>query len=836
MKYYKLLLTVALGMATVSSFASPAKRNPIEVQQPDGTILTVLLQGDEYQHFYTTTDNLPIRKCEDGYFRYMENSNRTVGNVIARNITERSNADKSYLASLPTQEIRSVLVKQNAKNRVANKRGLRSQVPQYAKSEEPVHGLIILVAFKDQGFSSVGTNEAFTEMMNAEGYSKNRAIGSARDYFISQSNGKFKPIFDVVGPVTLTRNMAYYGGNDYNDNDIRPEEMIVDACQAADKLGVDFSRYDLNNDGEIDLVYVIYAGYSEAAGADANTIWPHAWAVYDGAQKTATVDGLLINNYACSSELDGTDGLELDGIGTFCHEYSHTLGLPDFYNTEDSYDFTMDAWSIMDYGCYNNDGKVPLGYSAYEREYVGWMTIEDLGDTPQSIRLENLADSQKAYKIVSDRNANEYFVFENRQQTGWDAYMEASGLMITAVAYDQTAWDNNDLNNGYKKRMYVVAADNSYSSRTLYGDLYPYAGNNTFTKTSRPASTTYSGYTLDRPVTEITHKDGIITFDYMGGASAFPTPVATAATDIKSASFTANWNAVEGATSYTLQVDKVNKNLQVVFSENFDLFTKHESTNISSTLDTYTQTKGWGGQNVFCYSTECKLGSKSNDGNLVTPAIDLSGNNGAFTVSFDARSFGTDNSSVVVYLWGNADAEQIVPLESTNTTISLNFTGGTSNSQIVIEGESRIIIDNLAISSAAASSGDNDPNTYPLIFTDITGTSYTVSGLAEGNDYLYKVKAVGAEGESSFSNTITVSLSNNNSAVEKIGSETRIYGMNGNQIAIHCERPSEVTVYSITGAQILRQQIGAGFNAIAMNVPGMYIVKCGDTITKVRVK
>lgn len=189
----------------------------------------------------------------------------------------------------------------------------------------------------------------------------------------------------------------------------------------------------------------------------------------------------------------------------------------------------------------------------------------------------------------------------------------------------------------------------------------------------------------------------------------------------------------------------------------------------------------------------------------------------------------------MVYLWGNADAEQIVPLESTNTTISLNFTGGTSNSQIVIEGESRIIIDNLAISSATASSGDNDPNTYPLIFTDITGTSYTVSGLAEGNDYLYKVKAVGAEGESSFSNTITVSLSNN-SAVEKIGSETRIYSMNGNQIAIHCEKPSEVTVYSITGAQILRQQIGAGFNAIAMNVPGMYIVKCGDTITKVRVK
>ena len=123
-----------------------------------------------------------------------------------------------------------------------------------------------------------------------------------------------------------------------------------------------------------------------------------------------------------------------------------------------------------------------------------------------------------------------------------------------------------------------------------------------------------------------------------------------------------------------------------------------------------------------------------------------------------------------------------------------------------------------------------------MIFTDITGTSYTVSGLAEGNDYLYKVKAVGAEGESSFSNTITVSLSNNNSAVEKIGSETRIYGMNGNQIAIHCEKPSEVTVYSITGAQILHQQIGAGFNAIAMNVQGMYIVKCGDTITKVRVK
>lgn len=169
-------------------------------------------------------------------------------------------------------------------------------------------------------------------MMNKEGYDYMGAIGSARDYFISQSGGLFQPTFDVVGPITLDNTMAYYGANDYSGQDVRPDEMVIDACKKAESM-VDFTIYDRDNDGFVDLVYVIYAGYGESSDIDGSledAIWPHAWYIYQGAQKRVSVDGKYLDAYACSAELLGNSGTTRDGIGTFCHEYSHTLGLPDF--------------------------------------------------------------------------------------------------------------------------------------------------------------------------------------------------------------------------------------------------------------------------------------------------------------------------------------------------------------------------------------------------------------------------------------------------------------------------------------------------------------------------
>jgi M6 family metalloprotease-like protein len=194
-----------------------------------------------------------------------------------------------------------------------------------------------------------------------------KSSGSARQYFHDTSWGQYNPQFDVVGPYTLSQSYAYYGKN----NDANVGEMIRDACKMADEDGVDFTQYDNDNDGKVDFVYVLYAGYGEADGGPANTVWPHNYDLrYTGV--TCNVDGKTVRNYACSNEISYYSKL-YNGIGTFCHEFSHVLGLPDLYETNQTPKglHTLLDWDILDYGPYNNDGNTPPAYSAYERFYMG---------------------------------------------------------------------------------------------------------------------------------------------------------------------------------------------------------------------------------------------------------------------------------------------------------------------------------------------------------------------------------------------------------------------------------------------------------------------------------
>ncbi len=515
-------LCAGVLFATAPLFAVPARPVSAQIVQPDGTVITIRIEGDEFCHYRVTDDGIPVVRGEDGFFRYAEISSRGIavaGKVIARDADARTVADKAYLASLAEQQVSKQLVQRVSPRKQEFQRRLKNAQSKSATGE--VHGLVLLVQFKDKKFSSVGTQEAFDEMMNKEGYDYNGTLGSARDYFIDQSYGQFQPIFDVVGPVTLDNNLAYYGENDAYGNDIRSREMIVEACQKAEDM-VDFSIYDRDNDGVIDLVYVIYAGYSEAEdtkGLLDDTIWPHAWSVYSSVGgMVAMVDGIQIDDYACSAELEGESGTVRNGIGAFCHEYSHTLGLKDYYDTAGGGNYGMGTWSLMDTGCYNGEnfnGTIPAGYSAYDRASCGWITLQELTE-PASISFENTADSRIAYKITSS-DPNQYFTLENRQQTRWDSLLAASGLMITKVDYDKDVWFMNEVNNdGTRPRMALIPADNNSARATEKNDLYPYKTKNAFTLTSRPSSVIYRTE-VDKPVTNIAHKNGVITFDFMGG-------------------------------------------------------------------------------------------------------------------------------------------------------------------------------------------------------------------------------------------------------------------------------------------------------------------------------
>lgn len=864
--FISLCASALLGINSLS--AIPARSIPQTVTQPDGTEITVRLVGDEYYHYRVTTDGIPVVRGTDGFYRYAELSSdgaAVAGSVIARDARFRTDSDKAYLSQLASRQVSQGLVAhRNLKKQQAQRRVVR-RVTQATTGEE-VHGLVLLVEFSDTKFTATNDREAFDQMMNKEGYDYQGAIGSARDYFIAQSGGAFQPVFDVVGPITLDKKMSYYGGNDQYGNDLHAEEMIIDACRKAESM-VDFTLYDRNDDGFVDLVYVIYAGYGESAddeqGTLADTVWPHAWYIYQGARREVLVDGKYIDAYACSAELLGNRGTYRDGIGSFCHEYSHTLGLPDFYDTNYN-NYGMSTWSLMDYGCYNgpdadgdgnSDGSVPVGYTAYEREFCGWLTIEEL-TSPASVTLENLADSRKAYKIVSS-DKNQYFTLENRQQKGWDQYMAASGLMILKVDYNQSVWDNNTVNNvSSRQRMTIMPADNQYNSNNEEGDLYPYGGNDSFTDSSRPAARTNTGELLGKPVTNIVQNKGVITFDFMGGAPAVMAPVANEATEVSATGFTANWSPVENAASYTLQVERRQPSAggDILLSENFGNSSKASTNNVGGTKsmqdidDRYFVTPGWRGKYVFPEEGMMKLGNSSNGGALCTPALDLSSCDGVFTVRFDASRYNNleEQTMMKVYLEGdenNAQTTDRLPLEPMGT-YTMTFTGGTASSRIVLEStagsdKKRAYIDNIVVYSGEVQSGEMARATvageWPLTLTGITATSYVFTDLDPGYVYTYRVKALTAEGEeSTYSNAVKVDLTGTTGICDILEINHRVYAAEG-EIVVESEAALPVEVVNLMGQVVATANIN-GRAVLSVPAPGIYIVRGGTTVTRVVVR
>lgn len=487
----KIGLIVLLSAIVGSVWAVPARRGGLVVTQPDGSELTVYQHGDEHFHWLTNTQGEWLSMDTDGYYRVTE--------------------------ALTDEQI-------EAKRQAAPRRAEYQATPLNIATR----GLIILVNFKDATFTTsksemdsmlVGKN--YTRNYTYKYYGRNYTVesnGSAWKYFYDSSNGQYDPQFDVVGPVTVSQNMAYYGGN-IGGGDKNPEAMIVEACKLVND-SVDFSLYDNDNDGIADFVYVIYAGYGEADGGAANTIWPHQYFIF----QTLKLDNTKIYRYACSNEMDNYTKHHT-GIGTFCHEFSHVLGLPDLYETTGNGSHkTMGQWSILDYGPYNNDGNTPPAYSAYERFFMGWLTPRLITE-PENITLAELNESQEALLISSsdqhnlignDPDPTTFYLLENRQQTGWDEYLPGHGLMLTKIQYNYKKWFDNTVNNIAKSMgVDLIEAD---GKAPLYDDARPSNGYMGKAKDLFPAGATAYTLITDHAIEEITEENGVIAFKYKGGA------------------------------------------------------------------------------------------------------------------------------------------------------------------------------------------------------------------------------------------------------------------------------------------------------------------------------
>ncbi len=494
--------------------AVPASPEAFEVLQPDGTPLLVRLVGDENAHYMQTADGCPVVQTADGWYEYAQAAGDRLqaSGVAARNAHARSLRDRRLVKRLS-----QTLPQPKAAPRMAN----GADAPQRFPLQGSPQSLVILVEFTNKKFVITEPQAKFTALLNEKGYSQNGGTGSARDYFSDNSYGNFTPEFVVVGPVQLDNPYNYYGEND-KSGDKRSRQMIIDACRKADTLGVNFADYDTDGDGVVDNVFVYYAGYNEAEGGGDNTIWPHRWKI--STLQSLKIDGVYIDDYACTSELRGNSGSTMCGIGTFVHEFGHVLGLPDFYPTDGSEHTTLRSWDVMDYGPYNNNGRTPPAYSAYERFFLGWLKPTLLKD-PTFVTLDTLTVSNEACIITQTRahnlsgtrpSPNQFFMLENRQKKGWDTYLPAHGLLVTRVNYNSTKWNYNTVNNDPTNMCVAIMAAYPSAFNTT-SDTYPGSRNVTV---YRPVLN--SGEEIGQALTYIEEKNGIVSFRYDGGGDGFP--------------------------------------------------------------------------------------------------------------------------------------------------------------------------------------------------------------------------------------------------------------------------------------------------------------------------
>ncbi|MEI6752256.1 MAG: M6 family metalloprotease domain-containing protein [Paludibacter sp.] len=505
-------------------FCATAIPTPVVITQPDGSKLTIRLHGDEYYNFQTTIDGYLIMPDNKEFMTYakIENGSVVRTNIRVSEMNERKVDEINLVKTLNKETDMTAFYIKNRLKRSKSTFQETNQMKVYPLKGTP-KSLVLLVNFSDVQFAESDSLTAFSNLLNQNGYSDNGGTGSARDYFHDASTGVFNPQFDVFGPVTLDNSMAYYGANDSYGNDVNPRQMIIDACSKASAAGLDFSQYDTDNDGFVDNVFVYYAGYNEAEGGPKNSVWPHKWKLSNFNTK---FNGKIIYNYACTSEFRGNTGNSMCGIGTFCHEFGHVLGLADYYSTSGTSHHTLSSWNIMDIGLYLNQGRTPPTYCTYDRYFLKWLTPVQLTDTG-TYSLDTLASSNRAYLISQITNrtqytANstsypEYFTLENRQQKGWDAYLPGHGMIVYHINYNATAWANNGPNNDANAMgVDLIEADGIFSAQdtksdpTLSGDPFPGTADITSKTLSyiRNSTNAFASHTFSN----VTETDGIISF------------------------------------------------------------------------------------------------------------------------------------------------------------------------------------------------------------------------------------------------------------------------------------------------------------------------------------
>ncbi|MDO4510688.1 MAG: M6 family metalloprotease domain-containing protein [Bacteroidales bacterium] len=781
----RLLSFLAIVLAMWSAcYAVPAKPGFSQYRQSDGTMVSIETVGDEFYHAFVTLDGMSVERNQQGDWVYA--TTEEVTQIIAHDPALRGAQEAAFVKAEKEALQATARMDESTRHLIRKVNGARKAGNVGYKGKKRIP--ILLVDYTDVKMKH-----------SAEEFKAHYSSGpnSAYQYFYDQSNGKFQPQFDVWGVFTLSNNRAYYGAHGKNNQgstvtDVRLGEMVAESItMAEEKTDINWKDYDNDNDGECDVVIVVYAGVGEAQASTTHpeAIWPCQWNLYsanyfgDG-PGYRFYDNTLVDAFAVFNELNGNSdaGTKLDGVGTFVHEFSHALGLPDFYETTYNYGYYgMGYWSLMCAGSYNNNSDTPVGYSAYEKNFFGWIDlIEPEGNTKYTLTAMNQGDiaTDQAVIIESDLNPNEFYILENRRKQGWDAYIADEGLLISHVTYVPSRWMANTVNNEQVQLMTIAPADNKLSRANETGDLWG-NGKSDFTDSSTPAAKLFmtesgsvtgkAGY-LGKPVTEITRNDdGTVSFWYMKGKeSRAPEMLPVDSTSIDLTEFKAEWTypgeeaLVE---SYTLQVEE-GKPVELLEEADFNQFLSiSDGTRVSiyTDRDKYLPA-GWDADSpLYLYYGRLVVGNSVN-----TKTYDLSKYDDV-TIVLTGRCYSYGNASNFCVFVGDEISSDVYTYSAIyDNTVKIKLPcKDLSQAAITILGEKYPCFSKIRIYGGDATAPQKAKALAPVetggdttrTITGITSKSYVVKNLQAGDSFAYKVKAVFTDGrESEWSNTQFVQL------------------------------------------------------------------------------
>lgn len=499
------MLSALILLWALCCFALPAPSNFFDVEQPDGSSFMARNVGDEYFHYKETSDGFPVVRDKMGFFSYANENGESSGNFV-REEKFRTASEKEFLSKLDKKAIRAKFREKHKSRK--QERSLESgalflsasnldnsySVQYLPKSSKNLaigtkRVLVLLVQFKDIKFSSKDPNAEYTRYMNEEGYNEYYNLGSVRDYFVENSMGVFTPIFDVVGPITLSGNFyETYGpkGIYGKYNEVAGTQMAL--REAIDSLlkrdNINFKQYDNDGDGYLDFVYMYYAGIGSHDTGQDSSIWAHSSKI---ASPIHLARNLYIDRYACSSELDGfaywhnRNKKILSGIGSFVHEFSHVLGLVDTYGqslNDSSYYYSIGPYDLMASGSYNCPANIfrsqscaPPYYNAFERFSVGWFNPRDLY-VNGSVKLAPV-NNNVAYRIQNPNDENEFYMLEYRSIKKWDSDFPYPGILVWHITFNAKVFASNLINTPTFDYVDLVEADGVQTAMTAAGDPFP---------------------------------------------------------------------------------------------------------------------------------------------------------------------------------------------------------------------------------------------------------------------------------------------------------------------------------------------------------------------------